>query len=449
MKTLILINPWIYDFAAHDLWSKPLGLLYLASYLRATGFNIHLIDCMDVHHPGMGAPSSFPHPVRKPFGTGKFRREIVKKPPPLEGIRRFYSRYGIPRQDFIEDLAGVKNPSAVLVTSLMTYWYPGVKEVISICRELHPETPILLGGIYARLCEKHASTSGADQLVTGVTIENMAALVTILKAYGVETDREGSPPKAIPFPSFDLLRGIDSIALLTSAGCPYRCEYCASSLLTPRFTKRDPEGIVEEILYWHKSFGVRDFAFYDDALLIDFETHAGFFLEKLARLALDLRFHTPNALHVRKITSDVAVLLRRAGFRTIRLGLETSDMAIHRCLDGKVSEGDFERAVKWLLREGFERRDIGAYVLAGLPDQSIESVLESVEFAAAAGASPYIAEYSPIPHTALWERAVARSTYNLASEPLFHNNTLLPCWNPAQRARVTEVTKRARELREG
>src|SRR4030043_813439 len=116
-STLILINPWIYDFAAHDLWSKPLGLLYLASTLRASGFNIHLIDCMDVHHPGMGAPSSFPHPVRKPFGTGKFRREIVRKPPPLEGILRFYSRYGIPRQDFIDDLAGVKNPSAVLVTS--------------------------------------------------------------------------------------------------------------------------------------------------------------------------------------------------------------------------------------------------------------------------------------------------------------------------------------------
>jgi hypothetical protein len=31
---LILINPWIYDFAAYDLWSKPLGLLYLAGYLR-------------------------------------------------------------------------------------------------------------------------------------------------------------------------------------------------------------------------------------------------------------------------------------------------------------------------------------------------------------------------------------------------------------------------------
>ena len=50
---LILINPWIYDFAAYDLWSKPLGLLYIAGYLRECGYTIHLVDCLDVHHPGM------------------------------------------------------------------------------------------------------------------------------------------------------------------------------------------------------------------------------------------------------------------------------------------------------------------------------------------------------------------------------------------------------------
>jgi radical SAM superfamily enzyme YgiQ (UPF0313 family) len=444
---LILINPWIYDFAAYDLWSKPLGLLYLGGLLRASGFDVQLVDCMDIHHPGMKASSSLPHPLRKPFGIGKFRREIVKKPLPLKGIRRFYSRYGIPTQDFVNDLARVKNPSAILVTSLMTYWYPGVKEVISICREFHPGTPILLGGIYTKLCENHASTSGADQVVAGISLQGMATILEVLKGYGVEPEGEGSPLKTMPFPSFDLLHGTESIALLTSTGCPYRCEYCASSLLSPGFSTREPDEIVEEILYWRKTRGVQDFAFYDDALLMNFETHAGVFLEKLARLDLDLRFHTPNALHVREITSDVAELLRRAGFRTIRLGLETSDMVLHKSLDRKVSEGDFERAVGFLLRKGFPARDIGAYILAGLPDQSIESVLESIDFAAAAGANPYVAEYSPIPNTPLWERAVARSAYDLASEPLFHNNTLLPCWDDGQRLRFAEVKRRLQELR--
>jgi len=28
---ILLINPWITDFAAYNFWIKPLGLLYIAS----------------------------------------------------------------------------------------------------------------------------------------------------------------------------------------------------------------------------------------------------------------------------------------------------------------------------------------------------------------------------------------------------------------------------------
>jgi len=44
---LLLINPWIYDFAAYDFWAKPLGFLYLAAILRKNGFAINYIDCLD------------------------------------------------------------------------------------------------------------------------------------------------------------------------------------------------------------------------------------------------------------------------------------------------------------------------------------------------------------------------------------------------------------------
>jgi hypothetical protein len=43
---ILLINPWIYDFAAYDFWAKPLGFLYLAALLRKNGFFIHYIDCL-------------------------------------------------------------------------------------------------------------------------------------------------------------------------------------------------------------------------------------------------------------------------------------------------------------------------------------------------------------------------------------------------------------------
>ncbi|OQX65943.1 MAG: hypothetical protein B5M55_02110 [Desulfococcus sp. 4484_242] len=161
--SLILINPWITDFAAYDLWSKPVGLLYLAAHLRKRGCSVHLIDCLDVHHPLMKEKGPLPLPKRRSYGTGKFWREKVSKPPPLKDIPRPYSRYGLWPKIVEQELAEIDSPSAILVTSLMTYWYPGVQEVIRLAKKIHPGVPVILGGIYARLCSEHAAIhSGAD-----------------------------------------------------------------------------------------------------------------------------------------------------------------------------------------------------------------------------------------------------------------------------------------------
>ena len=57
---------------------------------------------------------------------------------------------------------------------MMTYWYPGVQETIEIIRSVFPQTPIVLGGIYARLCADHAKKyAGADHVIVTDT-EDMA-----------------------------------------------------------------------------------------------------------------------------------------------------------------------------------------------------------------------------------------------------------------------------------
>jgi hypothetical protein len=444
--SLILINPWIYDFAAYDLWSKPLGLLYVAGYLRNCGFNIRLIDCLDVHHPGMTADPSAKKPKRRSYGTGKYWRREVPRPFPLKNIQRPYSRYGISLELFQEELSKIPNPKAILVTSLMTYWYPGVKEVIGLSKEIHPDVPVILGGIYARLCHNHAVlNSGADLVVNN---HNLESILPLLDEYGISTPGPAPDPGRTPRPAFDLLSRVEYICILTSMGCPYRCRYCASHFLNPDLIRRDPGEVLEEILYWHRNFNVRDFAFYDDALLISFDTHLAPLLEEVARLELDLRFHTPNALHIKEITPGIASLMHQTGFRTIRLGLETSDFSLHRDLDNKVTEGDFERALSSLLKAGFAKNQIGAYVLMGLPGQSVDSVFESIDFVGRTGAMPYLSEYSPIPHTPMWEQALNHSRYDLTEEPLFHNNTLLPCWDDSRINELPRLRKFVLEIRQ-
>ena len=444
-SSLILINPWIYDFAAYDLWSKPLGLLYLAGWLRECGFNIHLIDCLDVHHPSMRDTFLTP-PKRRLYGTGKYWREVVPTPSSLKDISRPYSRYGLFPEIFENELREVRKPSAILVTSLMTYWYPGVREAIRIAKMVHPGVPVILGGIYARLCHQHAVMySGADSVVSG---HGTTSLLAALYEYDTHIPENCPDLSSLAYPAFDLLAEIDYVCMMTSSGCPYRCQYCASHFLQPERIKREPDEVLEEIVFWHQDFAVQDFAFYDDALLVAPDNHAGLLFEGLARLNLNLRFHTPNALHVREINGEISRLLHSTGFQTIRLGLETSDLSLHRDLDNKLSSGDFEHAMHNLLKAGFDTRQIGAYILIGLPGQTMDSIIETINFVGANGAIPYLSEYSPIPHTPLWEKAVACSEHDLSSEPLFHNNTLLPCWDESKKKELPRLKQRVSEIRE-
>lgn len=446
MQSVILINPWIYDFAAYDLWSKPLGLLLIAGYLRDQGVSAKIIDCMDVYHPEMLNAGISPQPVRRAYGTGKYFRETVEKPGFLKHTKRKFSRYGISTQAFTNELKKIKKPEVILVTSLMTYWYPGVAEAIRLAKEIHPDVPVVLGGIYAKLCPDHAKmVSGADYVAGDATLDKPEIFSALMKQFDMDIPGLTSKPS---IPAFDMLNHVDYVCLLTSTGCPYRCHYCASRILNPLYSRRDPETVAEEIEYWNRYHGIKDFAFYDDALLIDHESHICVILDKIMEKGLKLRFHTPNALHLKQISPDLAKLMYNSGFKTIRLGLETSDMDMHSRIDRKVSKGDFERAVKNLLDTGFQKKEIGAYILMGLPGQSVESVARTIEFSDRAGATPYLAEYSPLPGTALWEKAVESSEYDIENEPLFQNNSLLPCWDEERRQRVWELKRKVREVRE-
>ena len=83
---LLLINPWVYDFTAYDFWSKPLGLLYVASILRGQGYEISYIDCMDRYNQEVLKLQNREFPKKDEFGRGPFYREEIKRPAILKDI---------------------------------------------------------------------------------------------------------------------------------------------------------------------------------------------------------------------------------------------------------------------------------------------------------------------------------------------------------------------------
>lgn len=426
-KDILMIHPWIYDFAAYDFWIKPMGLLYWTAVLRNNGHNLQVMDCLNPFHPDIYNERSLQLPKRKHVGRGKYPKERINKPDVLKDFPRRFYRYGITPSLYREELKKLQRPDLIMVTSMMTYWYPGVYDAIELARDTFQGVPVILGGSYVSLCPDHAMRSGADVTIGIVTHEKICAILGDLLGGPLIFKPKNDNLDSWPYPAYDLLPYLDQVPLLTSRGCPFRCGYCASHLLYPGFVQRDPDKVYEEIVFWHRRYNIRHFSFYDDALLFNQNDLIVPLLQNLIESRLSCKFHCPNGLHVRYISEDLGRMMFQAGFRTIRLGFETSDPLLQSQTGGKVSNMELKNAIRNLKKAGYQGRDIGVYLLCGLPDQKASEVYDSIRFVCECGAKPVIAEFSPIPGTPLWEEAVRVSPYPIDREPLFQNKTLLPC----------------------
>ena len=381
-SNLLLVNPPIYDFTAFDFWLRPYGLLRVAGQLR---------EC---------ELTTFDYLVsrdRDPFGRGRFDQQLVSRPAALADIPRNFYRFGRARGEFLKVLSG-RRFDAVLIQTVMTYWYLGVREVIEDVRKLQPQAKIILGGVYATLCPEHAKSLGADQVLEGTDLEQLPFPLT-----------EGLPL----WESVDAEVGVIKIA----EGCPFRCTYCSVPVVYPSFAARPPDACVEEVRYLQR-MGTRHIAFYDDALLHKPDRILLPFLDAVVRQDVRMSFHTPNALNARFITPEIARLMVRAGFKTFFLGFESNDYAWQRKTGGKVYSEEFSDAVHALRAAG--AGFIGAYIIIGHPDSEGQDVEGSIRFAAQQGARVMLSEFSPVPGTPDGDACRA---YTDLDEPLNHNKT--------------------------
>jgi radical SAM superfamily enzyme YgiQ (UPF0313 family) len=413
----LLIFPPVYDFAVYDLYIKPFALLRLARWFDAAGYDVELINYLDYREPR--SLRVLGKPRRKKDGTGKFFRAPRPTPRSLGSVHRRYARYGILAEAAEEKLASLR-PSIVLLSTGMTYWYPGAVEVSRSVRRRFPHVPIVAGGIYATLLEEHCLRFVApDHVIAGAAFP---ALGRILSSLALPA------PSSVPDEDFLLIGDVlaDSAAIRLNNGCPYGCRYCASGLLSGAYQAGNPERIFQLVMRIHTSLGTTRFAFYDDALLHEKEAGAAPFFRRVAAERLDLRFYLPNAVHLSEIDEATAGLLWQAGVRDIRIGLESSLASFHERYGAKLRVEMLDSAVASLKGAGFAGGQITVYVLAGLPGQHRQDVEETIRYAARRGVRVSLAEYSPVPGSSLWQESVRLSPFPLAEEPLTHNNSLLP-----------------------
>ncbi len=419
-KTILLVNPWIYDFAAYDLWAFPLGLLRIAAYLKDNEkVNLEFLNFLE-RGEAIALKKQKDNSKTAAFGTGHFLKEEIEKPAVVSSINRKFFRYGLP-PEFIEKKIKHLRPDLILVTSAMTYWYVGVKETVALLKKCFPGCPIILGGTYAILCPEHARENiGADSVFSG---SDIGQIIRCVNNHGVSLKVNAKDDR---MPLFLLLRSQKALPILSGFGCPFNCAYCASKIIYPFFIQRPAEKIIDEIIYCVKNFNTKDFAFYDDALLANGEKFIKPILRGVIKSGESIRFHTPNGLHARFIDKELAHLMFLAGFKILRLSLESSTQFLDDKNDNKVTNEDLQKAVGFLLSAGFKKENIGVYTLMGFPGQKKEDIEADMKFINALGVEIHLSSYSLVPRSKEWEYYVKKGLIEKNTDPLLLSHTAFP-----------------------
>jgi hypothetical protein len=393
---ILLVNPPIYDFTAFDFWLRPYGLLSVAGQLPA-GAEMHLFDFLDCRTR------------TDTFGRGPFAHNRIPRPAPLADIPRHFYRFGRPRDEFRDFLKSHGPFDFALIQTVMTWWYPGIAESIADIRDISPSTKIILGGPYATLCASHANALGADLVLSSTDLAPLSSEL-------------GIPLDPAQPPLWNAYGSLDTGILKLSDGCPFKCTYCSTPQMYHGFTPRPQEKSLKE-LELMLSLGATNIAFYDDALLYRADEILLPFLHAAATRGLHTNFHTPNALHARYITPELAHTLVTSGFKTFYLGYESASRQLQDSTGGKVEDAHLASAIKNLLAAGASNENIAAYVLAGHPASTPEDIEQSMQHVHSLGIRIMLSDFSPIPGT---PDAEAAAQLVDMTEPLNHNKTAWP-----------------------
>ncbi len=400
---ILVVNPPIYDFSAYDFWLRPLGALTAAGMLRGLS-QLTLFDFMDRRHPLAVNKDT----EKDPYGRGRFIQQQVNKPAAFKNIPRFYKRFGMPR-DFFQNFLRKSTPfDFVLVGSVMTYWYLGVKEVIEDIRRFHPQAKIILGGFYATACHTHAQTLGADVVIDG---DNLQPMWDIL---GLTLPGQYQPP------AWELYPSLGTGVIKLTKGCPFKCSYCYVPVRGESFIARPIEEVIADFEMMRR-YGVRNIAFYDDALLYQSQQTLLPFLDAIRDRRIHL--HTPNGMHARMINPEMARALAQGGFKMFYLGYESVSAEFQSQTGSKLVSHELASAVESLLSAGDCGSHIVAYEMLGHPLADVQAIEESMRFAHGLGIRIMFSEFSPIPGTPDGE--LCRKYIDL-DEPLNHNKSAFP-----------------------
>ncbi|MBN1231906.1 MAG: radical SAM protein [Candidatus Coatesbacteria bacterium] len=166
------------------------------------------------------------------------------------------------------------------------------------------------------------------------------------------------------------------LTLITTRGCPFQCIQCVypQTFAGHKVRLRDPEAIVDEIIWAWNNFFLRDIMFEDDTF-IALKSHTIKICEEILRRNFKFSFSANARADADEETISI---LKKAGCRLLCVGFESGNQDI---LDRMKKSLKLEKAYKFVQytkKHGILVR--GCYMI-GLPGETRETMKETLDFA--------------------------------------------------------------------
>jgi len=170
-----------------------------------------------------------------------------------------------------------------------------------------------------------------------------------------------------------------SVYIETSRGCPLTCTYCRYHHLQKGVRALPAEAAAERVRQLRDA-GAREIRFVDPT----FNARADFtrLLERLAEINADRRLGFFAELRADTLTPEQAELLAKANFVDIEVGVQSTDPKVLRAIRRPANIAQVERGIRLLTGAGVH---VTLDLMYGLPEQTIDDVLRSIEWARGLG----------------------------------------------------------------
>lgn len=319
----------------------PLGLLYLASHLRARGFEVRVVD-------------------------STFMR----------------------RRDHLEAVRHASAPVVGVYVNLMTR-----RNALEVIAEAHRGgARVILGGPEPVNYADEYLGRGADVVVAGEGELTVAELLPRLggakplqldDVAGISYRRpDGSihttmpraqihPLDGRPYPARDAIdleryldtwrryHGASSVSLITARGCPYTCRWCSHSVFGFTYRHRSPSDVADELELIRDTYNPDQVWYADDVFTMSRHWLRAF-RDELRRRKLHFPFETISRED--RLDEDMVGLLADLGCYRLWVGAESGSQRVLDAMDRRTDVARMREVIATLKRHGIRT---GTFIMLG------------------------------------------------------------------------------------